>query len=219
MNYTNEKRYSLKQIVILLTIAFSLVSIISYAAVTIPNTFTSGTTISSSQVNDNFTALKTAVDANSIDISALKTVHTGTASVGAMVGVTLNSTVATYQCGGGPGTYGRCAANTLTNDYLAAPIQLPNGATITGISYTCYDNDATYDSVARLWYFGDNAYGEVGAATTSGTSTSNQKVFRTGLNHIVDNSSNAYTVYMSINTSAVGYIVPIKFTVTYTYML
>ncbi len=63
MNYFNDKKYTLKQLVIFLTIAFSLVTVISYAAVTIPNTFTSGTTISSSQMNANFDALKTAVDA------------------------------------------------------------------------------------------------------------------------------------------------------------
>ena len=62
MSYFNGKRYSLKQIVIFLTIAFSLVTVISYAAVLIPNTFTAGTTISASQVNANFDALKTAVD-------------------------------------------------------------------------------------------------------------------------------------------------------------
>ena len=71
MGYSDAKRYSLKQIVIFLTIAFSLVTVISYAAVTIPNTFTSGTTISSSQVNANFAALKTAVDDNQTQISAV----------------------------------------------------------------------------------------------------------------------------------------------------
>jgi len=62
MSNTNNKRYSLKQVVILLTIALSLATVLSYAAVTIPNTFTPGTTISSSQVNANFDAVKTAVD-------------------------------------------------------------------------------------------------------------------------------------------------------------
>ena len=63
MSYFSDKKYTLKQVVIFLTIAFSLVTLVSYAAVTIPNTFTAGTTISSSQVNANFDALKTAVDA------------------------------------------------------------------------------------------------------------------------------------------------------------
>ena len=71
MSYFNDKNYSLRQIVIFLTIAFSLVTVISYAAVLLPNTFTAGTTISASQVNANFDALKTAVDSNTTQISAL----------------------------------------------------------------------------------------------------------------------------------------------------
>lgn len=42
-------------------------------AVTIPNSFTAGTTISASQVNQNFQALKTAVDALEAKVNALGT--------------------------------------------------------------------------------------------------------------------------------------------------
>lgn len=57
MSYFSKKRFSLRQIVFLLSIVFAGIAVISYATVNIPNTFTSGTTISSSQVNSNFTAL------------------------------------------------------------------------------------------------------------------------------------------------------------------
>lgn len=62
MSYFSKNRFSLRQVVLLLTIVFIGVAVISYATVTIPNTFTSGTTISSSQMNDNFTAIKNAIE-------------------------------------------------------------------------------------------------------------------------------------------------------------
>jgi hypothetical protein len=56
-----KNRFSLKLVVLMLTIAFVGIAVNSYAItitnVTIPNTFSSGTTISSSQVNANFTAV------------------------------------------------------------------------------------------------------------------------------------------------------------------
>ncbi len=62
MSYFSIKRFSLRQVVILLSIVFAGIAIISYATVTIPNTFSSGSTISSSQMNANFTAVKDAID-------------------------------------------------------------------------------------------------------------------------------------------------------------
>jgi hypothetical protein len=56
-------------------IGISLVSLVSAARatpVTLPNTFTPGSTIKSSQVNDNFSAVKTAVDDNQAQIDTLK---------------------------------------------------------------------------------------------------------------------------------------------------
>ncbi len=58
MLYFRKKRFSAG----LLSVIFVWVAVSAHAQVTIPNTFTSGTTISSSQVNANFTALKNAVD-------------------------------------------------------------------------------------------------------------------------------------------------------------
>jgi hypothetical protein len=62
MGYFRKKRFSLGEVVGLLAIALA---IIGYAAsVTVPNTFSPGTTISSTEVNDNFTALKNGIDEN-----------------------------------------------------------------------------------------------------------------------------------------------------------
>jgi hypothetical protein len=56
-----QKRFTPGQVLGALAVLFLGIVAIAYA-VTIPNTFTTGTTISSSQVNANFTALKNAVD-------------------------------------------------------------------------------------------------------------------------------------------------------------
>ncbi|MBI5180311.1 MAG: hypothetical protein HZA05_02780 [Nitrospirae bacterium] len=63
MKYFNKKRFTMRQVVGLLTVVFLGITVIAYAAVTVPNSFSTGTTISSSQVNANFTALGNAMPA------------------------------------------------------------------------------------------------------------------------------------------------------------
>ncbi len=62
MNYFSKKRFTMRQVVSLLTIVFLGITVIAYAAVTVPNTFSTGP-ISSSQVNQNFTTLGNAMPA------------------------------------------------------------------------------------------------------------------------------------------------------------
>ncbi len=57
MSYLSKKRFTMRQVVGLLTIVFLGIAVIAYAAVNIPNTFAPNTTISASQVNANFTAV------------------------------------------------------------------------------------------------------------------------------------------------------------------
>ena len=63
MKYFSKKRFTMRQVVGLLTVVFLGITVIAYAAVTVPNTFSSGTTISSGQVNANFTTLGNAMPA------------------------------------------------------------------------------------------------------------------------------------------------------------
>jgi hypothetical protein len=64
MSYFNNKRFTMKQVIGLLTVVFLGISVIAYAAMTKPHPdFTNGQTISSSQVNDNFNALYNAMPA------------------------------------------------------------------------------------------------------------------------------------------------------------
>jgi len=73
MRCLDRKRFSLRQIVVMLATTLLGIAAIGYASsVTIPNTFISGTTISASQMNANFTAVKTAVDDNNSRITVLE---------------------------------------------------------------------------------------------------------------------------------------------------
>lgn len=57
MKYFSKKIFTMRQVVGLLTVVFLGITVIAYAAVTIPNNFNNGDTISSGQVNDNFKAI------------------------------------------------------------------------------------------------------------------------------------------------------------------
>lgn len=65
MGHFRNKRFSLGEVIGLLAAVLVGVAVIGYAAsVTVPNTFSPGTTIRSDEVNDNFTALKDGIDQN-----------------------------------------------------------------------------------------------------------------------------------------------------------
>lgn len=55
--YLSRKRFSMRQVVGLLMVVFLGVTVLAYAAVTIPNSFTPNTTAKASEVNANFQAL------------------------------------------------------------------------------------------------------------------------------------------------------------------
>lgn len=57
MGYLSKKRFSTRDVVLMLTAVILGMGVFAYATVKIPNTFTSGTAISSSAVNANFTSL------------------------------------------------------------------------------------------------------------------------------------------------------------------
>src|SRR5271169_2831639 len=58
-----KKRFSMSEVVILLALVIAGVGIYSWATTTVPNIFTSGTIAKSGDVNANFSALATAIDA------------------------------------------------------------------------------------------------------------------------------------------------------------
>lgn len=72
MKYFSKKSFTMRQVVGLLTIVFLGITVIAYAAVTVPNTFSSGTTISSSQVNANFTTLGNAISGTAENLRIIR---------------------------------------------------------------------------------------------------------------------------------------------------
>jgi hypothetical protein len=100
-------------------------------------------------------------------------------------------------------------------EYLLAPLFIPDGATITSFSYTCYDNDTSYNSTAYL-YRDDSAL-VAEAISTSSSSTTLQTVTTTNITYpSVDNSLYGYFVYMRIHGTAGTNLVPIRVVVAYT---
>ncbi|MDI6801787.1 MAG: hypothetical protein QMD01_07050 [Thermodesulfovibrionales bacterium] len=83
--YFSKERFSMGQVVGLLAVIFIGITVLAYAAVNIPYTFTSGTTAKASEVNANFQAL-----ANSMP--AVKTTYVATAeNITSTTGVQIHS--------------------------------------------------------------------------------------------------------------------------------
>lgn len=61
--YLSKERFSMRQVAGLLTVVFTGIAVLSYAAVSIPYTFTAGTTAKASEVNANFQTLANALPA------------------------------------------------------------------------------------------------------------------------------------------------------------
>ena len=68
MKYFNKKRFTMRQVVGLLTVVFLGITVFTYAAVSFTD-FTTGTTISSSEMNTKLNALKDAVNQSSLTAS------------------------------------------------------------------------------------------------------------------------------------------------------
>lgn len=143
---------------------------------------------------------------------------TGFASVSAVAGVSpLDPSVVTY-VGTNPNNIqdgeGRYASNgPLT--FLAAPVALPHGATITSFTLTCYDNDPS-GICTGLLYDGRLLMSVV----TSGEDAMAYQTVTTNTisppRNVVDNQNKAYYVDFSINGAAGINHMPIRAVVGYT---
>lgn len=182
--------------------------------VTIPNDFEAHTAAVADEVNENFDAVADAINDND---DRLDTMSSGYVSVSAVTAIPQSST---FETGvtflSGENGIGRYAVST-GSTFLIAPVFLPDGATILSLSYTCYDNDATYDSGVWLYRDGTSDWLIAGGIYTSSSSTTAQTVTATDIsNPIVDNSLYGYHVYMSINGSAGSNLAPIRVVIEYT---
>jgi hypothetical protein len=143
----------------------------------------------------------------------------GVFSVSATVGIPTYSGNATNEVNVG-GYVGRHGI-TATPEYLIVPINLPDGATITSFSYTCYDNSASVDSSAFLYNglsLGGDGSAELASVSTTGASTTVQTITTATItNPVVNNSLYTYVAYMGIHGSALSDLTPIKVVVNYQY--
>jgi hypothetical protein len=128
----------------LATVLAAALSAPSWASdVTLPHTFSAGQRARAAQVNNNFTAVKDAVDDNDERITDLES---QVAEIGA---VSVPPLAFTYEPNDGLGgcTFQRIMTyaffnNATGNCNAGAPVTLPHNATITGVSCLLYDNQA-----------------------------------------------------------------------------
>jgi hypothetical protein len=135
----------------------------------------------------------------------------GVASVAAVAGVPRVSTTGTAQgtVQGGVGRY----QTSGEDDFLVVPITLPDGAIVTGFSYTFWDADERFDGAAYLYRTDDVVVAGLG---TSGA-RAEVRYAETDVvkERKVDNSAYGYFVYFQISAEAGANLMPIAASVSY----
>ncbi len=135
----------------------------------------------------------------------------GAVSVAALAGVPRSSETGTAQASV-PGGVGRYQSSG-EEDFLVVPLALPDGALVTGFSYTYWDDDQAVDGGAYLYRSDDTMMARL---ATSGASaevrlTSTEKVET----RKVDNAGFAYMVFFQVSAKAGQNLMPISASVTY----
>lgn len=182
---------------------------------TIPNSFTAGTSAVAAEVNANFTAVETAVDDNDSRITTLEGTMPGKVDLSGdtMTGdltvpriayssarthyVSISgdafrprTNLVDYSCGTGNGG---CRINVTSSiERLIATANLPHGARITAFTVHIYDNDASNDLDAwlALQMFTSGYYPLGTTVTTTGASTTTQALTSTlSSSQLVNNTS------------------------------
>lgn len=135
----------------------------------------------------------------------------GVASVAAVAAQPRLSSTGTAQ-GTVPGGVGRFQTSG-EDDFLVAPVELPDGAVVTGFSYTFWDADDRVDGAAYLYRTDD--------AVLAGVSTQGSRPeVRFGETDVVkerkiDNAGYGYFVYFELSAQAGANLMPIAASVSY----
>lgn len=135
----------------------------------------------------------------------------GVASVAAVAGVPRVSTTGTAQ-GTVPGGVGRFQTSG-EDDFLVVPIVLPDGAIVTGFSYTFFDADERNDGAAYLYRTDDSVL--AGVATQGARSEVRFAETDVVKERKIDNSAYGYFVYFQVSAQAGANLMPIAASVTY----
>jgi hypothetical protein len=135
----------------------------------------------------------------------------GVISVGAATAVPRLSSTLTEAANinGGAGRY----QSGGEDDYLVAPVTLPDGAIVTSFSYTYYDAAADADTEAYLYRSDDQPLAMIASEGADGrvrSGTTDKVVLRT-----VDAARYAYFVYFKISAKAGPRLMPISASISY----
>lgn len=135
----------------------------------------------------------------------------GVASVAALAAVPRVSTTGTAQATV-PGGVGRYQTSG-EDDFLVVPVTLPDGALVTGFSYTFWDADERFDGAAYLYRTDDIVV--AGVATSGARSEVRYAETDSVKERRVDNSAYGYFVYFQVSAEAGANLMPIAASVTY----
>jgi hypothetical protein len=135
----------------------------------------------------------------------------GAVSVSALAAVPRSSATGTAQ-GSVPGGVGRYQTSG-EDDWLVAPVPLPDGAIVTGFSYVFWDADANVDGSAYLYRSDDVP---LAALKTRGAWSEVRIVDTDKIDEKkVDASAFGYFVYFQVSAKAGAALMPIAASVTY----
>jgi len=135
----------------------------------------------------------------------------GVTSVTALAAVPRLSSTGTAQ-GSVPGGVGRFQTSG-EDDFLVAPIALPDGATVTGFTFVYYDAHPSEDGAAYLYRSDDTP---MAAAVTSGAADEVRVAHTEEVTQRkVDAARYAYFVYFQVSAEAGANLVPISASVAY----
>jgi hypothetical protein len=135
----------------------------------------------------------------------------GVISVTALAATPRASGTATAQ-GTVPGGVGRYQSGG-EDDWLVVPIQLPDGAIVTGFSYVFWDADPKVDGAAYLYRSDDSA---LAAVSTKGAADEIRVVETEHIgNRKVDASAYGYFVYFQVSARSGPALMPIAASVSY----
>ena len=135
----------------------------------------------------------------------------GVVSVSSLTAAPRNSSTGTAQ-GAVDGAVGRYQTAG-DDDFLVAPVDLPDGAVVTSFSYTFYDADPRIDGAAYLYRSDDVP---LAALTTTGASEEVRTVATESIaERRVDRTAHAYFVYFQLSGVAGARLMPVKASVAY----
>lgn len=136
----------------------------------------------------------------------------GVVSVTALAGVARVATTPTAQ-GSVTGGVGRFQAGGDEDDFLVVPVTLPDGALVTGFSYTFWDAHERADGAAYLYRSDDTVL--AGVRTEGAREEVRVSETETIQSRRVDNAGFSYFVYMQLSAEAGSALMPIAASVSY----